>query len=142
VYPLQCGGRGRIRTGSHHRDEVDIARGSAKITEGGRARQIQAIHQAGSLGIDQCQVGAHDVRHDTMNRHHTTIGSRNQLACSWPTTPNGRRAGTTVDQALDARFATQFGDLSVHEVATSKRNDRLAYLSYYAGGFRVIRGRQ
>jgi hypothetical protein len=44
-----------------------------------------------------------------------------------------------IPEAMDARFATGFGDLSVHEVATSHRNAQLAYLSYYAGGFRVIR---
>jgi hypothetical protein len=40
---------------------------------------------------------------------------------------------------LDPRFVSGFGDLTVHEVATSQRNDRLAYLSYYAGGLRVIK---
>ena len=30
------------------------------------------------------------------------------------------------------------GDLSVHEVATSKVDPDLAYLSYYSGGLRVI----
>ena len=32
-----------------------------------------------------------------------------------------------------------FGDLSVHEVATSAVKDDLAYLSYYSGGFRVLK---
>ncbi len=31
------------------------------------------------------------------------------------------------------------GDLSVHEVATSIDDSRLAYFSYYSGGFRVAR---
>ena len=31
-----------------------------------------------------------------------------------------------------------FGDLSVHEVAVSAQRADLAYLSYYAGGIRVI----
>jgi hypothetical protein len=44
-----------------------------------------------------------------------------------------------IGEAMDPRFATGFGDLSVHEVATSQRRSDLAYLSYYAGGFRVIR---
>ena len=44
-----------------------------------------------------------------------------------------------IPQAHKQRFATGFGDLSVHEVATSKVDPRLAYFSYYAGGFRVAR---
>jgi hypothetical protein len=44
-----------------------------------------------------------------------------------------------IPEAMDSRFAAGFGDLSVHEVATSNRNSRLAYLSNYAGGFRVIK---
>lgn len=44
-----------------------------------------------------------------------------------------------IPEAHDPRFATGFGDLSVHEVATSQRNSDLAYLSYYAGGFRVLK---
>jgi hypothetical protein len=41
-------------------------------------------------------------------------------------------------QAHDPEFATGSGDLSVHEVAVSKVDNGLAYLSYYAGGLRVI----
>ena len=44
-----------------------------------------------------------------------------------------------IDQAHDPAFASGFGDLSVHEVATSHTDARLAYFSYYAGGFRVAR---
>ena len=44
-----------------------------------------------------------------------------------------------IPEAHDPRFATGFGDLSVHEVATSQRYSDLAYLSYYAGGFRVLK---
>ena len=44
-----------------------------------------------------------------------------------------------IPEAMDERYAQEFGALSVHEVATSKQDDRLAYLSYYAGGFRVVR---
>jgi hypothetical protein len=44
-----------------------------------------------------------------------------------------------VPEAMDARFISGFGALSVHEVATSHRNARLAYLSYYDAGFRVIK---
>ncbi len=35
-------------------------------------------------------------------------------------------------------YATGYGDLSVHEVATSQQDAGLAYLSYYAAGLRVI----
>ena len=43
-----------------------------------------------------------------------------------------------IDEAMDPAFAQGFGDLSVHEVATSKQRADLAYLSYYSGGFRVV----
>lgn len=43
-----------------------------------------------------------------------------------------------VAEALDPAFATGFGSLSVHEVATDIESD-LAYLSYYDAGLRVIR---
>lgn len=43
-----------------------------------------------------------------------------------------------VDEAHDAAFATGYGDLSVHEVATSARNSDVAYVSYYSAGVRVI----
>lgn len=42
-----------------------------------------------------------------------------------------------IPEALDPAFASGFGDLSVHEVATDPNNN-LAYVSYYAGGFRVL----
>jgi hypothetical protein len=43
-----------------------------------------------------------------------------------------------VEEALDERFASGFGDLSVHEVKTDpRRGVNLAYYSYYAAGFRV-----
>ena len=32
-----------------------------------------------------------------------------------------------------------FGDLSVHEIAFSAKDPNLAYVSYYAGGTRVLR---
>jgi hypothetical protein len=44
-----------------------------------------------------------------------------------------------VPEAMDEAFAEGFGDLSVHEVATSHVDDTLAYLSYYSAGFRVLR---
>ena len=55
----------------------------------------------------------------------------------------GRMGGAELDtyaipEAHDPAFASGFGDLSVHEVATSAVDSRLAYLSYYAGGFRVL----
>lgn len=46
-----------------------------------------------------------------------------------------------IPEAHDRRFSERFGALSVHEVATSQRRNDLAYLSYYAGGFRVIQVR-
>lgn len=44
----------------------------------------------------------------------------------------------SIPEAHDPAFADGFGDLSVHEVAVSKVNPNLAYLSYYTGGLRVI----
>lgn len=44
-----------------------------------------------------------------------------------------------IPEAMNPQFASGRGDLSVHEVATSHERPDLAYLSYYAGGFRVIR---
>jgi hypothetical protein len=44
----------------------------------------------------------------------------------------------SIPEGQDAAYASGFGDLSVHEVATDP-NRNLAYLSYYAGGFRVLR---
>ena len=44
-----------------------------------------------------------------------------------------------IPEAHDPAFADGFGDLSVHEVATSRADDRLLYFSYYSGGFRVAR---
>lgn len=44
-----------------------------------------------------------------------------------------------IDEAHDPTYAQGFGDLSVHEVATSKARPDLAYLSYYAGGLRVVK---
>lgn len=43
-------------------------------------------------------------------------------------------------ESQDEEFATGFGDLSVHEVAIDPNPGRkLAYVSYYAGGFRILR---
>jgi hypothetical protein len=44
-----------------------------------------------------------------------------------------------IPEAMDPAYASGHGDLSVHEVATSHERNDLAYLSYYAGGFRVVR---
>ncbi len=44
-----------------------------------------------------------------------------------------------VAEGIDPAFASGFGALSVHEVATDKSDPSLAYLSYYAAGIRVIR---
>jgi hypothetical protein len=43
-----------------------------------------------------------------------------------------------IPEALDPDFATGFGNLTVHEVATDREQD-LGYLSYYNAGLRVIR---
>lgn len=43
-----------------------------------------------------------------------------------------------IPQSRSSALASGFGDLSVHEVATSLQDEGLAYLSYYAGGVRVI----
>jgi hypothetical protein len=42
-----------------------------------------------------------------------------------------------IPEAHDPLYADGFGDLSVHEVATSQVDPSIAYFSYYAGGFRV-----
>ncbi len=44
-----------------------------------------------------------------------------------------------IPEAHDPAFAAGFGDLSVHEVATSAVRNDLAYFSYYSGGFRVAK---
>ncbi|PAZ12710.1 hypothetical protein CLM62_28575 [Streptomyces sp. SA15] len=44
-----------------------------------------------------------------------------------------------IDEAHDPKYASGFGDLSIHEVATSQVRPDLAYFSYYAGGFRVAK---
>lgn len=43
-----------------------------------------------------------------------------------------------IDEAMDPSFASGFGDLSVHEAATSPTVNNRIYFSYYAGGFRVL----
>lgn len=43
-----------------------------------------------------------------------------------------------IPESRSSEFADGYGDLSVHEVATSLHDPGLAYLSYYAGGLRVI----
>ena len=44
-----------------------------------------------------------------------------------------------IPEAMDPVNAEGAGDLSVHEVATSLVDPNLAYISYYAGGFRVAK---
>ncbi len=44
-----------------------------------------------------------------------------------------------IPEAHDPAHASGFGDLSVHEVATSQVRRDLAYFSYYSGGFRVAK---
>ncbi len=43
-----------------------------------------------------------------------------------------------IPEAMDPDFASGFGDLSVHEVATDLKRWNRAYLSYYSGGLRSI----
>jgi hypothetical protein len=43
-----------------------------------------------------------------------------------------------IPEAMAPAFASGFGDLSVHEVATHPTDPSLAYLSYYAGGVRAL----
>ena len=43
-----------------------------------------------------------------------------------------------IPEAMDPAYASGFGDLTVHEVATDPTDPSLAYLSYYAGGLRAI----
>jgi len=47
-------------------------------------------------------------------------------------------AAFAIPEALDARFASGFGDLSIHEFATDP-TENLAYSAYYSGGMRVLR---
>src|SRR6266540_4056145 len=44
-----------------------------------------------------------------------------------------------IPEGHDPAFISGFGDLIVHEVATSQSRADLAYFSYYAGGFRVAK---
>jgi hypothetical protein len=45
-----------------------------------------------------------------------------------------------IPESQDPAYAEGFGDLSVHEVATDPNpRTKLAYVSYYAGGFRVLK---
>jgi hypothetical protein len=43
-----------------------------------------------------------------------------------------------IPEAMDPTYASGYGDLSVHEVATDPTDPSLAYLSYYAGGLRAV----
>lgn len=43
-----------------------------------------------------------------------------------------------IDEAHDTGFASGYGDLSVHEVATDPQFAEFAYLSYYSGGLRSL----
>lgn len=44
-----------------------------------------------------------------------------------------------IPEAMDPDFASGFGDLSVHEAATSPTRNDLVYFSYYSGGLRVLK---
>lgn len=43
-----------------------------------------------------------------------------------------------IPEAHDPQYASGYGDLSVHEVATDPLDPSLAYLSYYSGGLRAV----
>jgi hypothetical protein len=43
-----------------------------------------------------------------------------------------------IPEAMNPAYASGYGDLSVHEVATDPTDASLAYLSYYAGGLRAV----
>ena len=43
-----------------------------------------------------------------------------------------------IPEAMDPAYASGFGDLSVHEVATDPTDPSLMYLSYYSGGLRAL----
>ncbi len=43
-----------------------------------------------------------------------------------------------IPEAHDPKFASGYGDLSVHEVAASHEVPNRLYFSYYSGGFRVV----
>ena len=43
-----------------------------------------------------------------------------------------------IPEAMDPKFASGYGDLSVHEVATDPTDPSLMYLSYYSGGLRAL----
>ncbi len=43
-----------------------------------------------------------------------------------------------IPEAMDPAYAEGFGDLSVHEAATSPTVNNRIYFSYYSGGFRVL----
>jgi len=42
-----------------------------------------------------------------------------------------------IPESQDPKYATGYGDLSVHEVALDPK-EKLAYVSYYSGGFRIL----
>jgi hypothetical protein len=44
-----------------------------------------------------------------------------------------------IPEAMNPALASGFGDLSVHEAATSPTRNDLVYFSYYSGGFRVLK---
>ena len=43
-----------------------------------------------------------------------------------------------IPEAMKPAYASGFGDLSVHEVATDPTDPSLAYLAYYSGGLRAV----
>lgn len=43
-----------------------------------------------------------------------------------------------IPEAMDPAYASGFGELTVHEVATDPTDPSLAYLSFYSGGLRAL----
>jgi hypothetical protein len=62
------------------------------------------------------------------------------FAVNSPTNPTSLTEVDTfaIPEAMNPAYATGFGALSVHEVATEKADSTRAFLSYYAGGIRAI----
>jgi hypothetical protein len=62
------------------------------------------------------------------------------FAVNSPTDPKSLTEVDTfaIPEAMNPAYATGFGALSVHEVATEKADASRAFLSYYAGGIRAI----
>jgi len=66
------------------------------------------------------------------------------FATDIPTTPGAAGSIRSIDtyavpEAQDKAYARNYGALSVHEVAMDPDNSSIAYISYYAAGYRVVK---